>query len=93
MKFKMKSMGVKQEPMKAVAMPSNKKVSVDYPRLSLSSKNIEGLRDVKVGDVVKQGDVIGAVGATGRATGPHLHWGMSWFDVRIDPLLVLERSK
>ena len=49
--------------------------------------------DAKVGDVVKQGDVIGAVGATGRATGPHLHWGMSWFDVRIDPLLVLERGK
>lgn len=48
--------------------------------------------DVKVGDVVRQGDVIGAVGATGRATGPHLHWGMSWFDVRIDPLLVLERK-
>ena len=48
---------------------------------------------VKVGDVVKQGDVIGAVGMTGRATGPHLHWGMSWFDVRIDPLLVLERGK
>ena len=45
--------------------------------------------DAKVGDVVKQGDVIGAVGATGRATGPHLHWGMNWFDVRIDPLLVL----
>ena len=49
--------------------------------------------DVKVGNVVKQGDVIGAVGMTGRATGPHLHWGMSWFDVRIDPLLVLERGK
>ncbi|MFT4178013.1 MAG: M23 family metallopeptidase [Thermomonas sp.] len=47
--------------------------------------------DVKLGDVVKQGDVIAAVGATGRATGPHLHWGMNWFDVRIDPLLVLER--
>ena len=48
--------------------------------------------DVKVGDMVKQGDVIAAAGATGRATGPHLHWGMNWFDVRIDPLLVLERK-
>ena len=49
--------------------------------------------DAKVGDTVKQGDVVAAVGATGRATGPHLHWGMNWFDVRIDPLLVLERGK
>ncbi|MBO9788837.1 M23 family metallopeptidase [Xanthomonas phaseoli] len=49
--------------------------------------------DVKVGDRVEQGQVIGAVGATGRATGPHLHWGMNWFDTRIDPLLVLERTK
>ena len=48
--------------------------------------------DVKVGDRVQQGQPVAAVGATGRATGPHLHWGMSWFDVRIDPLLVLERA-
>src|SRR5690606_39135592 len=48
--------------------------------------------DVAVGDVVQQGEVIAAVGATGRATGPHLHWGMNWLDVRIDPLLVLERA-
>jgi murein DD-endopeptidase MepM/ murein hydrolase activator NlpD len=48
--------------------------------------------DVKVGDRVEQGQVIGAVGMTGRATGPHLHWGMNWFDVRVDPLLVLEAS-
>ena len=49
--------------------------------------------DVRPGDVVRHGDVIGAVGATGRATGPHLHWGMNWFDVRIDPSLVLERAR
>ncbi|NOT88734.1 MAG: M23 family metallopeptidase [Lysobacter sp.] len=49
--------------------------------------------DVKVGDRVEQGQVFGAVGATGRATGPHLHWGMNWFDARIDPLLVLELAK
>ena len=45
--------------------------------------------DVAMGARVAQGDVIGAVGATGRATGPHLHWGMNWFEVRIDPELVL----
>lgn len=48
--------------------------------------------DVKVGDRVEQGQAFAAVGATGRATGPHLHWGMNWFDTRIDPLLVLERN-
>jgi murein DD-endopeptidase MepM/ murein hydrolase activator NlpD len=46
--------------------------------------------DVQVGDRVEQGQVFAAVGSTGRSTGPHLHWGMNWFDVRIDPLLVLE---
>lgn len=48
--------------------------------------------DVTVGDRVEQGQVFAAVGATGRATGPHLHWGMNWFSVRVDPLLVLEAS-
>lgn len=48
--------------------------------------------DVSPGDQIEQGQSIGAVGATGRATGPHLHWGMNWLDVRIDPLLVLERG-
>lgn len=49
--------------------------------------------DVMVGERIEQGQIIGAVGATGRATGPHLHWGMNWFEVRIDPQLVLERAK
>lgn len=40
---------------------------------------------VKEGDRVRQGDPIGELGATGRATGPHLDWRMSWFDARIDP--------
>ncbi len=44
--------------------------------------------DVKVGDRIEQGQIVGAVGKTGRATGPHLHWGLNWFDVRLDPLLL-----
>jgi biotin carboxyl carrier protein len=44
---------------------------------------------VKVGDRVRQGQVIGRIGATGRATGPHLHWSIKWRDARLDPLLFL----
>lgn len=46
--------------------------------------------DVKVGDRVEQGQVIGLVGATGRATGPHMHWGVNWFNVRVDPQLLVD---
>jgi murein DD-endopeptidase MepM/ murein hydrolase activator NlpD len=45
---------------------------------------------VRVGDVVRRGQPIGVVGATGRATGPHLHWGMKWNDARIDPAPLVE---
>ncbi len=45
--------------------------------------------DVREGQRIARGDVIGAVGATGRASGPHLHWGLNWFDVRLDPALLL----
>jgi murein DD-endopeptidase MepM/ murein hydrolase activator NlpD len=48
--------------------------------------------DVKVGDHIRQGQPIGAIGKTGRVTGPHLHWGMKWHDERIDPQNVVTRS-
>jgi len=44
---------------------------------------------VREGDVVKTGDVIGEVGATGRVTGPHLHWAVRVGGARVDPLLLL----
>ena len=44
---------------------------------------------VSEGQRVKQGQLLGYVGATGRATGPHLHWSIKWRDARLDPLLFL----
>jgi murein DD-endopeptidase MepM/ murein hydrolase activator NlpD len=46
--------------------------------------------DVRVGQAVRQGQPIGTVGATGRATGPHLHWSLKWNDARLDPQLVAQ---
>lgn len=43
---------------------------------------------VRVGEHVRRGQPVGAVGMTGRATGPHLHWSLKWRDARIDPLLL-----
>lgn len=48
--------------------------------------------DVKEGQRLERGQRIGAVGATGRASGPHLHWGLNWFDVRLDPALLPDAS-
>ena len=44
---------------------------------------------VKQGDRVRQGQHIGDIGASGRATGPHLHWSIKWHEARLDPLLFL----
>jgi len=44
---------------------------------------------VREGQRVKQGQYLGTIGATGRATGPHLHWSLKWQDSRLDPLLFL----
>jgi murein DD-endopeptidase MepM/ murein hydrolase activator NlpD len=44
---------------------------------------------VKTGERIRQGRVIGTIGATGRATGPHLDWRMNWYDRRLDPAYVV----
>jgi murein DD-endopeptidase MepM/ murein hydrolase activator NlpD len=55
--------------------------------LSSSFLHLSKVR-VSVGDELQAGDIIGEVGATGRATGPHLDWRMNWRDQRIDPELL-----
>ncbi len=45
---------------------------------------------VSEGERVSQGQHIGDIGASGRATGPHLHWGLTWRDSRLDPLLFVD---
>lgn len=78
-------------------------VSLAHPDMVLSGQTVmlnhgHGLQtsyihlsriDVTDGQRVKRGDVIGAIGMTGRATGPHLHFSVMWFDTRLDPETVL----
>ena len=45
---------------------------------------------VNVGDEIKQGDIIGTVGSTGRSTGPHLDFRINWFQTRLDPMSILQ---
>ncbi|TQV87349.1 M23 family metallopeptidase [Aliikangiella coralliicola] len=44
---------------------------------------------VKQGQKVLQGDLIGTIGSSGRATGPHLDWRLNWFQTRLDPQLLI----
>ena len=50
-------------------------------------------RLVRAGETVKRGQVIGHIGATGRATGPHLHWTLNWFQLKLDPSRSTRRPK
>ncbi len=48
--------------------------------------------NVKVGQKVKQGEIVGTLGKSGRATGPHLDIRLNWFDVKLDPASVLKNQ-
>ena len=45
--------------------------------------------DVREGQRIAAGEKIGGIGMTGRASGPHLHWGLHWYQERLDPALVI----
>jgi murein DD-endopeptidase MepM/ murein hydrolase activator NlpD len=48
--------------------------------------------DVHVGDIVRRSDVLGLSGATGRVTGPHLHWAVRFGDTSVDPLALMSAA-
>jgi murein DD-endopeptidase MepM/ murein hydrolase activator NlpD len=66
---------------------------IDHGQGVTTSYLHQSRRLVQVGDAVKRGQRIGLIGATGRATGPHLHWAMNWFEVRLDPSLSTKKPK
>ena len=47
-------------------------------------------KGIKVGQKIKQGEIVGTLGKSGRATGPHLDIRLNWFDVKLDPASVLK---
>ncbi len=55
--------------------------------LYMHMKNV----DVKVGQKIKKGQIVGSLGKSGRATGPHLDIRLNWFNVKLDPMSVLKK--
>jgi murein DD-endopeptidase MepM/ murein hydrolase activator NlpD len=87
-----------------VKAPAGGKVTLVHPDMFLSGGTLiidhgHGLSStfihlskilVKEGDQISQGQEIALVGKTGRASGPHLHWAMNWFEERVDPELMVQ---
>jgi len=72
---------------------TGKTVMIDHG-LGLTSVYIHmDATTVNEGEFVTKGMQIGTVGATGRVTGPHLHWGVSWFNTHLDPALLVAPQK
>ena len=59
-----------------------------YSKQDESSLHLDSM-DVKVGEYVEQGKPIGTIGATGRATGPHLDWRINLGKMRLDPQTIV----
>ena len=86
-----------------VFAPADGLVTLTHPGMLLSGGTIildhgQGLSSsflhlsailVEAGTFVKQGDLIARIGATGRASGPHLDWRMNWLDRRVNPQLLI----
>jgi len=69
---------------------NGKTVFVDHGQGMISMFCHLSAIDVKVGDTLARGEVLGKVGSTGRATGPHLHWNVSLNDARVDPAIFID---
>jgi len=67
-------------------------IMIDHGHSVVSIYNHLSKRLVQKGDLVKKGSKIGLVGDSGIATGPHLHWGVSVGNVRVDPLFWLSNN-
>lgn len=72
---------------------NGKTVFVDHGQGLISMFCHLSSTSVKVGDHLARGQVLGKVGATGRATGPHLHWNVSLNDARVDPSIFIGAFK
>lgn len=71
---------------------NGKTVFIDHGQGLISMYNHLSRIDVQTGQAIGRGEKIGEIGATGRVTGPHLHWSVSLNNSRVDPLLFLNEG-